>query len=163
MFPLIPYDLSLPSSLRWEVSFNALVKSNNIVSTTHRATIVSIHLSRYANNCGMVDCPFMKPYCLINKRSSTFISLIVNSLRKDSVNVHTLDVTLMALKFWNITETYAIFHVCGNIHYPWFCLKRELEIQIHNLLILVQFVNVFHQVRMICLNLVSAIPLGTYH
>ena len=108
------------------------------IYSTPPANIISMHLSKYDNNCVAMDCPFMKPYFLVNKRFVTLMWLIINSLTKDSINVHTIDVTLIVLKFsalllarlLNISETYAICHVCGIQPLPMVLFKmraRDLD------------------------------------
>ena len=96
-----------------------------------------MHLSRSGNSCVVVDLPFMKPYCFDDKMFSALMWVIIKSLTKDSINLHTIDVKLMGLQFsalfqasfLNIGEYwYAIFSPAVYILYPWFCLEEELKV-----------------------------------
>ena len=123
-----------------------------------------MHLSRSGNSCVVVDLPFMKPYCFDDKMFSALMWVIIESLTKDSINLHTIDVKLMGLQFSALFQAsflnigkywYAIFSPAIYILYPWFCLEEELKVYIQHLLILLKFGDAFHQVRMIYSHLIS--------
>ena len=44
-----------------------------------------------------VDLPFIKPCCLVDKRFWAFMWIIIDSIREDSINLHTVDIKLMGL------------------------------------------------------------------
>ena len=96
-----------------------------------------MHLSRSGNNCVVVDLPFMKPYCFDGKMLSALIYVIIESLTKDWINLHTIDIKLVGLQFCalflasflNIGEYwYAISNPAVYNLYPWFCLEGELKV-----------------------------------
>ena len=72
--PLIPCDLSLPSSLSWGTLSNALSKSKYIVSKTPQ---ILQYRCTYQDNCVVVDLPYVKPDCSDDKR---FLALMWGSL-----------------------------------------------------------------------------------
>ena len=54
-------------------------------------------LIKIDNNCVIVDLLFMKRYCFDDKRFSALMWVIIESLAKGSINLHTIDVKLMGL------------------------------------------------------------------
>ena len=77
----------------WSASSLVVICRKCIVSTTPPDTIVSMHLSRWDNNGVMMDLPVIKPYCFDDKRFSSLMWVIIESLTNDFIDLHTIDVT----------------------------------------------------------------------
>ena len=73
----------------------------------------------------MIRCLFQAIFLTLSWRRSL-------SYRNQSIGFHMMGASVM--KELYISETYSLFQFCGiYMQHPWFCLKGELNVQIHDL------------------------------